>query len=157
MTDQRTRGPDAVADPEVGSAPWNPWRALRARGGGTLFAFAPLGGPDGRWERDAEGDVILVEQSLGRCRRRVALAHELIHAERGIGHPDASPATMVREESIVDREVARRLVPTSTLRRFAVGRASVGGVDLHEIADEFDVTVDVAALACELLGPQPAV
>ncbi len=130
---------------------WNPWRALRARGASTLFAFAPLGGPDGRWERDEEGDVILVEQSLGRCRRRVALAHELVHAERAIGHPDAAPATMALEETIVRREVAQRLVPRARLRSFVAQRTSVGAVDAAAVAEEFDVTVEVAELACRLL------
>ena len=140
----------------MGTAPadrprWDPWRALRARGDGTLFAFAPLGGPDGRWERDDQGDVILVETALGRRARRVTLAHELIHAERGVGHPEATGATMQLEEQRVCREVAQRLVPRRQLQQFLLERTSVGGVSAVDVAEEFDVTVGVADLACELL------
>jgi len=129
---------------------WNPWLALRQRPA-TEFAFAPLGGPAGCWERDAEGDLILVEAGLGRRERRVALAHELVHAERGVGHPEASGATMALEEERVRREVARRLVPPAELRRFVAARAGVGPVDVHDVAEEFDVTAEVAELACRLL------
>jgi hypothetical protein len=132
-------------------AAWNPWRALRQRPA-TTFAFAPLGGPAGRWERDPDGDVILVEAALGRRARRVALAHELVHAERGVGHPDATGATMALEESQVRREVARRLVPPAELRRFVADRGGVGPVEPYDVAEEFDVTLEVADLACRLLA-----
>ncbi len=132
-------------------AAWNPWRALRQRPD-TAFAFAALGGPAGRWERDPDGDVILIEATLGRRARRVALAHELVHAERGVGHPDASGATMSLEEERVRREVARRLVPSAALRRFVAARAGVGPVEPDDVAEEFDVTPEVADLACRLLA-----
>lgn len=130
---------------------WNPWEALRARGDTTCLAYLVLDGPHGRWERDQLGDVILLDVTLGRRARRVALAHELVHAERGIGHPVASEATMQLEEERVRREVARRLVPPDRLRRFARRRRSAGPLSAADVAAEFDVTDDVAELACWLL------
>lgn len=80
------------------------------------------------------------------------LAHELVHAERGIGHGAATAATMQREEAAVRREVARRLVPEAELRRFVARRLTVGPVGIAEIAEEFDVDPDVAAEAAGLLA-----
>lgn len=124
---------------------------MRALEPATLVAFASLGGPAGRWERDAEGDVILLEASLRRRERLVALAHELVHAERGIGYPVASDATMQLEEERVRREVARRLVPLDRLRRYTRSGAGSRPVSAADVAAEFDVTEEVAELACWLL------
>jgi hypothetical protein len=83
------------------------------------------------------------------------LAHELIHAERGIGHPVATRATMEREEEIVRRETARRLVPTALLEAFLRARldpaAAPEGVTADDVAEEFDVEPAVAAKALALL------
>jgi hypothetical protein len=93
----------------------------------------------------------VLDVQLDRRARRCVLAHELVHAERGIGHPAATAATMEREEEAVRREVARRLVPPGLLRRFVAGRADLGGVTAGEVADEFDVEREVAAKALDLL------
>jgi hypothetical protein len=79
------------------------------------------------------------------------LAHELVHAERGIGHPAATSATMEREEEAVRREVARRLVPPGLLSSLVAARSDVGGVTAAVVAEEFDVELDVAAKALDLL------
>jgi hypothetical protein len=94
----------------------------------------------------------VLDASLDRTARRCVLAHELVHAERGIGHPAASAATMEREEEAVRREVARRLVPPDLLRRFVAARGDLGGVTAGEVAEEFDVEREVAAKALDLLG-----
>jgi Zn-dependent peptidase ImmA (M78 family) len=105
----------------------------------------------GLWQRDEHGEVIVLDAGLDRRARRCVLAHELVHAERGIGHPAATVATMEREEEAVRREVARRLVPPDLLASYLDSRADLGGVLATEVADEFDVEVDVAAKALELL------
>jgi hypothetical protein len=130
--------------------PWNPWRALRDRPTVRLW-FAPLDGRRGLWLQDPEGDLIVLDPGLGRRARRCVLAHELVHAERGIGHGPATDATMAREEETVRREVARRLVPPELLRLFVAAREQMGGVSAADVANEFDVEADVAGKAIELL------
>jgi hypothetical protein len=122
--------------------PWNPWRALRATD--IDLWFAALGGPRGRWDRTAAGDEILIEESLGRRERREVLAHELVHVERGIGWPDATAATMEREEAIVWDEALDRLVPPELVQAFLARRGTAGPVSLVELADEFDLSDDGA-------------
>lgn len=131
--------------------PWDPWQALSSLGDRVWLAYVPLDGPLGRWERDEQGDVILLEARLSRRARRVVLAHELIHAERGVAFPHASRATMQAEEERVRREVARRLVPPGRLRAFLSVRGGSGSVSVGDVADEFDVTDAVAELACHML------
>lgn len=142
---------DTAASQPASRVRWNPWAALRARGPGTELAFAPLADRAGWWERDAEGDVILLDSELGRRARRVTLAHELVHAERGVGFPVASPATMQLEEERVEREALRRLVPPEELEDFVLRRSEVGPVEAADVAEEFDVTLRAAVLACRLL------
>lgn len=135
------------------------WRRRGTRGG--RCATAPRSssgsvgldpGIEGLWERDAEGELIVLDERLGRRQRRCVLAHELIHAERGIGHGAASLATMEHEEAQVRREVARRLVPAPALRGFLDRRLTVGPVTVADIADEFDVDHEVAREAAGLLA-----
>lgn len=133
---------------------WNPWRSLRASTSVVLW-FAPLGGPRGRWERGVDGrDEILIEETLGRRARREVLAHELVHVERGVGWPAATPATMQAEEERVWREALTRLAPPGQVLAFARGRASVDAVTVHDVAEEFDLTPESAARVVHLLRVQ---
>jgi hypothetical protein len=135
---------------------WNPWRALRERSHIEL-RFADLGPHRGLWQRDGLGDIIVLDVTLDRRSRRCVLAHELIHAERGIGHGRASVATMELEEELTRREVARRLVPAAALRAFIGTRIDTdGGVTCADVEEEFDVDPEVAAKALELLTLQPS-
>lgn len=62
--------------------------------------------------------MIALDHRLGRRQRNATLAHELIHDERGIGQPTATPAMMEREEVIV-REIAALLrVEAQTARNW---------------------------------------
>ena len=130
---------------------WLPWRA--ARDHETLvIEFGDL--PDGTgaaWFRDESGDLIVLDRRLRRRARKGALAHELVHVERGIGWGAATSATMQVEERVVRRETARRLVPPGMLRRFVDRRVDCEPVTAGLVADEFDVPVEVAGLALELL------
>jgi hypothetical protein len=114
--------------------------------------FAEVGPHRGIWQRDADGEVIVLDVALDRRARRCVLAHELVHAERGIGRPAASAATMEREEEAVRREVARRLVPPGLLASFVGSRAELDGTTAADVAEEFDVEIDVAVKALGLLG-----
>jgi hypothetical protein len=117
---------------------WNPWRALRATG--IELWFAALDGDRGRWIRRPEGDEILLEESLDRRSRREVLAHELVHAERGVGWPHATAATMELEEERVWRIALARLAPPAEVTAFLVERASVGPVTVADVAEEFDLS-----------------
>jgi hypothetical protein len=85
------------------------------------------------------------------------LAHELVHDERGggadlPGMPSSWGDVVTRDEKTVDDEVARRLVPVDQLARFVAARCSLGeGGTAQDVADEFDVPVELAARALRLL------
>lgn len=125
----------------------NPWRTLRARPHLTL-RWRRL--PDGMGAMWRSGEII-IDPRLGRVERRCALMHELVHDDRRIGWPWATAATMETEERIVREETARRLVPLDHLARWVEARAEVGPVTARDIAEEWDVTIQVAHLAGRLL------
>lgn len=107
--------------------------------------------------RQGHSAVIVLDTSLNRVERNAALAHELVHHERGGGSHDSDMprgwrAVAAREEMWVDREVARRLVPLDTLAELCDRTADLGeGVDPWMVAEEFDVTEAVARQALEEL------
>lgn len=130
---------------------WNPWRALRDREHlrlGFHSAARHLGG--GLYQRCSDGRaVVILDPALPRRERNAALAHELVHDERG-GIPDGAPQHLVaKEEAAVDRIVTRRLVPPDQLAEFVTRRLTVGPVTAADIADEFDVPHQIAADASE--------
>ncbi len=117
---------------------WNPWRALREREHLDLVVTRLPDGVRGIWSPG----VIALDHRLGRRQRNATLAHELIHDERGIGQPTATPAMMEREEAIVRRITAERLIPADELAELAQ-RGEVEPVHLWEVADHFDVPEEV--------------
>lgn len=134
---------------------WNPWRALRSRPH-IVLRFAALPADTGGavyWPRGARA-AIVIDPALRRRERNAALAHELVHDERGGGaDKEGMPASwspvVVRDEAAVDREVARRLVPPEELAKFLeVMELLEVGVTVYEVAEHFDVPEDVA---CEAL------
>lgn len=127
---------------------WNPWAALRATS--IELWFAPLQDERGRWTRRADGDEILLDETLDRRTRQEVLAHELVHAERGVGWPEATAATMELEEERVWRIALRRLVPPAQIARFLAERGSVGPVTVADLAEEFDLSADAAARVARL-------
>lgn len=136
---------------------WNPWRALRAWGELVDFAFAPLpDGVDGRSYPLPEGRAGLeLDHDLDQVERRATLGHELVHIERRIWFPPAAPPGLVaKEEEIVDRELARRLVPLDELALFAASMAQFEPITTAMVAEEFEVPHAVAYRALWLLGQQ---
>jgi hypothetical protein len=113
----------------------------------------------GAWVPGAAGAAtIVLATRLSRRQRRCVLAHELVHDERGITVPLAAPAALVaKEEAIVERITARRLVPPDELAAFVSSRAELEGITPGLVVEEFDVELDVARRAlAELLGaPAP--
>lgn len=96
---------------------------------------------------------ILLDAALSATERRAVLAHELVHLERGSCRYEGSPASwdavVAKEERMVDRTVAERLVPLGELRDFAAARAEVEAVTAHDVAEAFGVPIWVAREACE--------
>lgn len=102
--------------------------------------------------------VILLDPRLTQAERKAALAHELLHLERGsISHcrnvRGALSVEVVREENRIQREVALRLVPLDELGRVVDRLAGLGhGVMPADVADEFDVPPVVASQALQELA-----
>lgn len=148
----------------VGSGAWDVWNALAERRhiiwslerlpdacGGAMYRRCP----DGR-------AVIALDERTGRRERRCLLAHELIHDELGSscrcdGMPAMWDAVVSREETFIDREVARRLLPRHLLLRFLDAQAGDHGhpVTLDDIAEQFNVTEHIAEVAMSILAVQP--
>lgn len=122
---------------------WNPWKALRDRSHLTL-KYADLGILDGA----IIGETITLNTKLDRRGRNAALAHELLHDERGITFPYSTWATMEHEEEQVRREVVRRLLPPWELRDYLQSRT--GAVLVYEVAEHFEVPDWLAAQALRL-------
>lgn len=124
------------------------WRALRAR---EHLTFGRLRLPDGV-DAALVGTVVLIDDRLGLEQRAAALAHELIHEERGI-LPAAAPAHVVaKEERLVDDEVARRLVPLDEMLAIAERCDRLDQpCEAWELAEIFGVTEEVARRAVAML------
>jgi hypothetical protein len=90
--------------------------------------------------------VIALRAGTSAAQRRCTLTHELVHLERGVG--DCGPWSG-REELLVHREVARRLIPVADL---ATAVRELGGdAVLAELAQALDVDLETAQLRLDML------
>lgn len=110
------------------------------------------------WPR-GDRAALIVDKRLGQRERKAAVAHELVHDERGgacqgDGMPAIWGAVVAREEHHVEREVARWLVPLDELVAFIERHTSAEelGVTVWEVAEAFDVPDYVAERALRELG-----
>lgn len=95
--------------------------------------FADL--PDGLLGyTDLARGVIVLDRSLTQVERRCTLTHELEHVHRG--PISADPCLAAREEAVIDRIAARRLVSLRDLVE-----ALMWSDNEHEVADELWVDV----------------
>ncbi len=131
---------------------WRPWRELRSRAD-IDFALADLPPPmRALWCRDPDtgARAILVARHLSPAERLEALAHELVHDERGgSGHradmPDLLCAGVEREERRTDEIVAERLLPDEVLRKWVRAEVELGQeVTVIRCAERFEVSEAVA-------------
>ena len=116
----------------------HPWRALRHREDVTLH-WATLPAP---LHAVTDGTTVWMHDRLLQTERRCAIAHELVHIERGTRCVDDA------EEQRVRRITAQRLIDTADLVR-AVQWANT----VEEAADELWVTP--AVLTDRLTGLSP--
>jgi hypothetical protein len=109
-----------------------------------------------RQERWGELAAIVIDPDLDPVHRRAALAHELVHDERGMVRLDGAPAELGvivgREERRVDTIVAERLVHADDLAELVRTRVEVEPITASVVADEFSVPVAVALEALRLLA-----
>jgi hypothetical protein len=132
---------------------WNPWRVLRAREHLRL-TWAPLAPGRGRIEDLPAGfRRITLDITLERRERSEVLGHELIHDEFDLLWPPGTPsALIVKGERFVDRVNAERTIPMGALAGYVERRlASDLTVTPLDVAEEFDVTEQLAELALRLL------
>lgn len=137
-----------------GTGVWCPYRAADRRDDLDVF-WEPLPASTGGGIYIRYGDgsgAIVLDPELDGPARRDALTHELIHHEREGGAPARLPIARVREEDVVRREVAARLVPTVELQRYCDAQADLGhGVAPEDVMAEWDVTWQVACDALDNL------
>lgn len=129
---------------------WNPWRALREREHVELQWRELPRDQRGYWSPCGGRAVIVLATWLDRRARRCTLAHELVHDERGLTTSRMPAALVAKEESAVEREVARRMVPRDELLTMIESATELGeGLGVAEVVEAFDVDEDVARRALD--------
>lgn len=122
----------------------HPWRAFRELVDWTLHWAHLPGGLLG--VTDFRARTVTLDSRLTQVERRCTIAHETEHIRRG----PIGVGCVAREERIVDRNVARRMLPDIK----AVGEALAWAHHLEEAADE--LWVDEATLQARLEHLHPA-
>lgn len=122
---------------------YHPWRHFRALARWTLI-WADL--PAKRLGETGWLDgTVTLDKHLLQTERRCTICHELVHIERGPVPDDDRLAA--REESTVEREVARRLIELQPL-----GEALAWSRHISEAADALWVTEDVLRVRLDHLS-----
>lgn len=131
---------------------YHPWRAL-----GQLAHISV------RWSRDdheldgalgwfyVDRDEILLDARQTQAERRSTLAHELVHVERG-DEPCGSLVLDARQEHVVSKEAARRLLPDIRV----IGEVLAWAHTLEEAADDPRIWTDLDTLVVRLEHLHPA-
>ena len=109
----------------------HPWRELRDRWPHWRVRFADLAVAGLTCWRTR---TITLDRGLLQAERRSTLAHELEHVRRG----PVPEAYWPREEIAVEVAAARRMIDLQDL-----GEALAWGLNLHEVADELWVDVEM--------------
>lgn len=130
------------------SSRWHPWKHA-----GDIFPDWRIHWhhelPDTTWGLTSFRDQrIWLCRRLDQVKRRCTLTHELIHLERGV--PPEDPAGLAREEQIVDRLAAQRLITLPHL--IDAYRACPSG-DRYMLADSLWVDVPTLHTRMSTLDP----
>lgn len=132
-----------TASPQYVPARYDPWHDLARNWPEVEVVIEPMGG---RLLGVLRYPVIALRAGTSAAQRRCTLAHEIVHLERGVG--DCGPWSG-REELLVHREVARRLIPLADLA--AAVRDLGGSAVLAELAQALDVDLETARLRLDML------
>jgi hypothetical protein len=122
---------------------YDPWHDLAVNWPEIEVVIEPMGG---RLLGVLRYPVIALRAGTSAAQRRCTLTHEIVHLERGVG--ECGPWSD-REELLVHREVARRLIPLADLA--AVVRGLGGTAVLAELAQALDVDLETARLRLDML------
>jgi len=123
---------------------WNPWKHA-GDNYPHITVVRHLELPGRIWGL-TDGTRIWICKRLNQAQRRATLAHELLHIERGL--PPADPRALAREEKIVARIAARRLITVDELIE-----AMRWTRDLHQLADALWVDTDTIKARMDSLDP----
>jgi hypothetical protein len=123
---------------------YDPWRELAASWPEVEVRLAPLGG---RLLGELRYPVITLRAGTSAAQRRCTLAHEIVHLERGGGGCGPWAA---REERLVHREAARRLITSGELR---AAIAELGPeADRRSLARALEVDRETLVVRLQLLS-----
>jgi hypothetical protein len=122
---------------------YDPWHDLAVNWPEIDVVIEPMGG---RLLGMLRYPVIALRADTSAAQRRCTLTHEIVHLERGVG--DCGPWSG-REELLVHREVARRLIPLADLA--AAVRDLGGSAVLAELAQVLEVDLETARLRLDML------
>jgi hypothetical protein len=135
-----------TAAPQRLPARYDPWHDLAVNWPEVDVVIEPMGG---RLLGLLRYPVIALRAGTSAAQRRCTLAHEIVHLERGVR--DCGPWSG-REELLVHREVARRLI---TLPDLAAAVRDLGGsAVLPELAQALDVDSETARLRLDMLSSE---
>ncbi|MDT4891933.1 MAG: hypothetical protein QOE97_968 [Pseudonocardiales bacterium] len=123
---------------------YDPWRDLRDNWPGIRVVAEPM---SGRLLGELRYPVIALRTGTSAAQQRCTLAHELVHLERGLGECGPWAA---REERLVHREAARRLVAADALVD-AIREAS-GTADLAGLARRLDVDCETIRTRLQIVS-----
>ena len=118
----------------------HPWRRFRDEWGHVTLELMPLRGD---YQALTDGRRVIMDPRLLQVERRCAIAHEIVHLERG-EHCTQDPEV----EAVADRIAARRLIPFD-----ALASAMAWSDQIEEIADELWVTPQIAQARIDSLLP----
>jgi hypothetical protein len=131
--------------PRASLTRYNPWHDLATNWPEVDVVLEPM---SGELLGLLRYPVIALRAGTSAAQRRCTLAHEIVHLERGV--PDCGPWT-AREELLVHREAARRLVSPADLA--AAVRELGGTADRRALADALEVDLETALVRLQLLTP----
>lgn len=133
-----------------------PWTTARQRAIEVVIHEAAELAGGGVYARSGDERLIMLAPGLSYAEERSALAHELVHDELGVVSPPATEAMMQRIEAMVRKRAVEWLVPLDQLEELVLALAPIEPITVELVADEWDVTPEVAAAALRMLSAQCA-
>lgn len=137
---------------------WDPWETIVDDDLlDVVFARIPTGARAALLRRDGR-HIVVLDRRLGADDRKLFLAHELIHRERGIATAGELPPKLVAlEERRVEGETLDRVVPPPQLLSFIRANSKFEPCTASQVAEEFGVPWDVADDAMRRLARRRAI